>query len=110
MVKKLVMLLRIATVRLSGPLLFYITGTPGSERDGADTVNMPTLLVHSGILGLCHRYLPWWWGALCHISLYNSLLFSAFIQLLLSLVTSAYMLTVHLGFCVRESENLFYPV
>lgn len=101
---------RVVIVRLSSPLLFCNTQGPSSLGLMEQTQNkhahlarplrnsLAVLQLHSHSRGRSLLHFP-----------ANSLLFSPFIQLLLPLVISAYLLTIVLGFHVRQPENLFHP-
>lgn len=106
MVRKVSMLFREVLVRWSSPLLFYKSQGPQSlemmEQTQHDHVAHPLRDSLDARQPLCTAV----GCSLLHLP-YYSLLFSAFILLLLPLVISAYVLTILLGFHVRQPENRF---
>lgn len=102
------MLFRVVLVRWSNPLLFYKTQGPQSLEMMEQTQNEHDHVAHPlrDSLDARQPLCPAVGCSLLHLP-YYSLLSSAFILLLLPLVISAYVLTILLGFHVRQPENRF---
>lgn len=109
MVRKVSMLLRVVLVRWSSPSLFYKTQEPQSLEMMEQTQDEHARVAHP-LRDSLDAWQPLCTAVGCsllHLPHY-SLLFSAFILLLLPLVISAYVLTILLGFHVRQPENRFH--